>query len=106
MSGAVTATTVLAAAAVAGTAYSIYAGEKASKKQTAAQNEARAAAQKQEKLADEAVNAANRKTPDTGALLTAAGNMGATGPMSTMLTGPAGVDSNTLSLGKNTLLGG
>lgn len=103
MSGAVT---IAATAAAVGTAYSIYSGERASKKQDQAQRQAQETAKKQEGLAEQAVNAANRKAPDTGALLTAAQQMGAGGIGSTMLTGPGGVDPNALSLGKNTLLGG
>jgi len=94
----------LTAAVVAGTAYSIYSGERASKKQDAAQRQAVVAAKKQESLADQAVNAANRKAPDTSALLAAAQQTGK--GASTLLTGPAGVDPNTLLLGKSTLLGG
>lgn len=50
------------------------------------------------------------KTPDAA---TVSGDMagqgqagGAPGVAQTMLTGPGGVDPNTLNLGKNTLLGG
>lgn len=102
MSGA---TTALAVAAVAGTAYSIYSGERAAHAQQKAQSEAKANALKQEKAADEAFNAANRKKPDTMAILDAASQSGKAGASSTMLTGPMGVDPSALTLGKNTLLG-
>lgn len=94
-----------AVTAVIGTGYSIYAGERAADQQKQAQAQARDAAQKQATAADKAFNAANKKKPNIDAMLAsnqAAGNMG-TG--ATMLTGPAGVDPNSLSLGKNTLLG-
>jgi len=103
MSGAMT---IAATAAAVGTAYSIYSGERASKKQDQAQRQAQATAIKQEKLADEAVNAANRKAPDVSAMLSNAAQMGMSGPASTLLTGAGGVDPNSLALGKNTLLGG
>jgi hypothetical protein len=104
MSGA-TATTVMAAAAVAGTAYSVYSGERAAKAQKSAQAEAKSAALKQEKAADEAMNAANRKSPNTNAMLDRAANIGKAGPAGTMLTGNTGVDYSNLNLGKSTLLG-
>lgn len=63
-----------------------------------------AEAKKTADLADQANNAANRKAPDLAALL--AGNMLTKGVGSTMLTGPQGVASNSLTLGRNTLLGG
>lgn len=106
MSGGISATTVLAAAAVAGTAYAVYSGERAADAQSKAQNEARANAAKQEKAADEATNRANQKRPDTMAILDAAAQSGKGGASGTMLTGPQGVDPSALNLGKNTLLGG
>jgi len=102
MSGAAT---IAAAAAVAGTAYSIYSGERAAKKQEEAQRDAKAAALKAEKQADEQINAANRKTPNTQTIMDRASQMGKSGPASTILTGNKGVDPNTLTLGRNTLLG-
>ena len=105
MSGAITASQVMAAAAVAGTAYSVYSGEKASKAQKSAQRDAKAAALKTEKQADEAMNAANRKTPNTNAMLDRAAGYGKSGPAGTMLTGNQGVKKSELDLGKNTLLG-
>lgn len=109
MSGGITATTVLAAAAVAGTAYSVYSSERAAsaqaKAQNAAQQQAKDAALKQEKVADEANNRVNQKRPDTSAILDAASQAGRGGASGTMLTGTLGVDPSALSLGKNTLLG-
>lgn len=103
MSGGTTA--VLAAAAVAGTAYSIYSGERAADEQAAARKQAKANALKQEKAAEEANNRANQKRPDTASILDAAMQAGKGGQSSTMLTGPMGVDPGALTLGKNTLLG-
>lgn len=94
-----------AVAAVVGTAYTVYSGERAADAQSSAQNEARANAEKQATAADQAQNKANQKKPDTSAILSAAGQAGKAGESSTMLTGPMGVNANQLNLGKNTLLG-
>lgn len=104
MSGAITATQVLAAAAVAGTAYSIYSGEKTANRQSQAAEEARTVATQQADQADQAMNAANKRRPNLGAAVRS-GAAPVAGAGGTMLTGPAGVDPGMLTLGKNTLLG-
>lgn len=122
MSGA-TAATVLATAAVAGTAYSIYQGERAAseaadarKKQEAyqrealaqqerAQQEAKLSAEKQAKTSEETMNAATRKNPDVASIMAAAEATQQGGLGSTMLTGASGIDPNDLKLNKSTLLG-
>ena len=104
MSG-VTAAGVMAAAAVAGTAYSIYNGQQQASAQRGAQQQAKDAAAKQADAADQANNRANAKSPDVAAMLTANQNAATGGAGSTMLTGTAGVNPGTLQLGKNTLLG-
>jgi hypothetical protein len=50
---------------------------------------------------------ANGKQPDTKAMGAANANASGVnaGPASTFLTGPAGIDPSTLTLGRNTLLG-
>ena len=117
MSGGVTATTialsVAAGAAVVGTGYAIYSGEqqKAAQKdalnqQRDAQGKAEASALKQEKSAEEASNRSLSKAPNTSAILSGAEQSAKTGGASTMLTGAAGVDPNSLQLEKKTLLGG
>ena len=74
MSG-VTAMTVLAAAAVASTAYSVYQGERAAdaqaeamRKQEQAQKEALDLQKKQAATAEQNINRANRKQPDVAAI--------------------------------------
>ena len=72
-----------------------------------AQNQAQAESLKaQEKLAADAQKAeANRtRTPNLGAL--ASTNSQSAGVGSTMLTGPGGIAAASLSLGRNSLLGG
>ena len=99
------ATTVAAIAAVAGTAYSIYSGERNASAQANAQKDAKSAALKQEQAAEEANNRANQKRPDTMAILDAAKQSGNSGASGTTLTGAQGVDPGALNLGKSTLLG-
>lgn len=50
-------------------------------------------------------NRANARAPDVNALFNQNQIEGQQGESGTMLTGPMGVDPNSLSLGKNTLLG-
>lgn len=55
---------------------------------------------------DQQNNRLNAKKPNTDALFAQNQVEGQQGASGTMLTGPTGVDPNSLSLGKNTLLGG
>ncbi len=116
MSGGASAATIAgivgATAAVGSTAYGIYAGQKqqgeqqqALARQTQAQQTAEANALSTERKSEVAQNAANQKVPDVTAILRRAATMGNAGIGSTMLTGPTGVNTSSLSLGKNTLLG-
>lgn len=113
MSGGGTAMAVLATAAVASTAYTVYSGERAAEKQGEALNqqrqaqaEAKSAAEKQQASSEQNINRANAKSPDTGAILSAATQAAKGGAAGTMLTGPTGVNTADLNLGKSTLLGG
>lgn len=116
MSGGASAATIAAivgaGAAVGSTAYGIYNGQKqldAQKaslaKQNEAQQEAEANTLSTERKSELAQNAANQKTPDVTAILQRAAAMGNNGLSSTMLTGPGGVKSSSLLLGKTSLLG-
>jgi hypothetical protein len=69
-------------------------------------NRAKDAAKANAIATDEANNKANRRSPDTAAALASAILAGKSGQSGTMLTGPQGVDTSTLMLGKATLLGG
>lgn len=80
--------------------------EKALQQQQQAQKKAAEQAQMQQRRSETAMNAANRRTPDTASIMERAGEMGAGGASSTMLTGPTGVDMGANALGRNTLLGG
>ena len=62
-------------------------------------------AERQANLADQANNRANKKRPNVGARLEANQAASTAGAGSTMLTGPGGVDTGSISLGRNTLLG-
>lgn len=103
MSGASAA--VLAAAAVAGTAYSVYSGQKQLSAQKKAQAQAQSNANASATAAEQAANKANQKMPDTSAILDAATQSGRAGVSGTMLTGAMGVDKNSMALGRNALLG-
>lgn len=93
-------------ALVGGPAYVQYRqGQKAKDTAQAASDAAAEEARKTADLAQQAVNKANQKKPNAGALL-AANQDGKAGQSGTMLTGPGGVDPSLLKLGKNTLLGG
>ncbi len=104
---------VMAAAATAGTAYSIVAGEQGKKAQEEAMRnqqaaQARAGRQAEAQAAESKANIrrSQQQAPDVASIMAAAQESGAGGPASTMLTGPAGVDPSQLTLGRNTLLGG
>lgn len=108
-----TALTIAAVAAAAGTAYSIYSGERAAdaqreamQKQETAQREALDIQKKQAEKAEQNVNRATRRQPDVQAIGQQSQQMATQGGGSTMLTGPQGVNPNELALGKSTLLGG
>jgi hypothetical protein len=108
--------TAIVTAAVAlsvGTAYNIYAGEKAAKmqeRQLDMQRQAQEDAMKRQKAADkmseEATNKSLSKQPDAAAALAGAEQSAMVGDMGTMLTGPGGIDLANLNLGRKTLLGG
>lgn len=108
-----TALIVAAGAAAAGTAYSVYSGERAAdaqqeamRKQEQAQKEALDIQKRQAKAAEQNINRANRKQPDVAEISQQSQAMAGQGGGSTMLTGPQGVNPNELALGKSTLLGG
>lgn len=99
----VSAVTVAAVAAGAYVGYQGYQANKANQQQRAYQKTTLEMSRKQADLADQANNKANAKTPNIAALLAANQSPGGVG--STMLTGPGGVDTSKLTLGRNTLLG-
>lgn len=101
-----TAATWLAVSAGVTAAATLYTGEQSRKAQNRANDQAIANAKSQQLASDEAQNRANAKSPDSSAALTAAMLAGKAGQSGTMLTGPQGIDPNTLTLGKTTLLGG
>lgn len=98
--------TVMAAAAIAGTGYSIYSGERAKSANKDAMAAAKTNQLNTEALADQATNKANPNKPNTMSALSSIQQAGKSGPSGTMLTGPSGVDPSTLQLGRSTLLGG
>ena len=95
-----------AIAMVANTGYSIHEGERSAAVQNRSQRQALANSRAAAQSADEANNRANQKRPNANAILSAAQQAARGGMGGTMLTGPQGVSSSELSLGKSTLLGG
>ena len=96
----------------AGTGYTVAAGEDAKRKQAdalrkqeSAQTQAVASAEKQRQTSEVAINQANRKRPDVSSIMQAVSDASSGGAAGTMLTGPTGVDPNSLALGKSSLLG-
>lgn len=97
MSGAITAAVITAAAA------SVYSAQAQASAQKKAQRSAEAIAQSQKNQAEREFNSANQKAPDLASITSS--NKRAEGAGATMLTGPTGIDTGALTLGKNTLLG-
>lgn len=96
----------LAAVAVAGTGYGVYAGERADKQQKRAVQAAKKAADADAVQRDIEFNRANAKRPQgLDALLSGAARDARGAQAGTMLTGPQGVN-DPLPLGRKTLLGG
>lgn len=92
---------IAATAAAVGTGYSIMQGEEQKRKQESASQQARDAALKNEKDADQAFNAANQKRPDVFGIL-ARQKQATSAP--TNLTGRAGSDPAAL-LGQSQTFG-
>jgi multidrug efflux pump subunit AcrA (membrane-fusion protein) len=96
----------LIAATVASAGVSYYNGQQQAKGQKAALDQAKASAQAQAKQAEMDANRANMAMPDTAAMMSEAMLSGRSGQSGTLLTGPSGINLDTLKLSRNTLLGG
>lgn len=101
---------VAAVTTLASTAFSVSQQQKQASAQKKAANQANKIAQqqadsaaKQAQAAQDEMNKSASKQASVGGYMNTAGQKG--GLSSTMLTGPAGVDSSLLDLGKTTLLG-
>jgi hypothetical protein len=70
-----------------------------------AASESKALMDKQLKAADENINRATAKRPNTARIVDEAAQAGKAGASGTMLTGSQGVDPSALTLGRSTLLG-
>lgn len=92
-------------AAVLGAVVSGVTGSKAASSAKTAANQSAQAADKLYTQQEQQNNKANARSPDVNALFNQNQIEGQQGGSGTMLTGPMGVDPNSLSLGKNTLLG-
>lgn len=67
--------------------------------------ESRALMDKQLKASEENTNKAMQKRPNTAGIMASAQQAGKSGASGTMLTGPQGISTESLTLGKATLLG-
>jgi hypothetical protein len=90
----------------ASAAATTYSADVARKSANQANDQAIKAAKANAQAADEANNAANAKSPDAAAMMAANLAAGKAGASGTMITGPGGVDPNSLTLGKTSLIGG
>lgn len=97
--------TAVAAAVVVSAGVSYYNGQQQTAANKKAMQQAKENADRQAQLAEQDMNRANQKKADSNALLSAAQQSGKAGAYGTMLTGPQGIDTSNLSLGKSTLLG-
>jgi hypothetical protein len=97
---------VMAAIAVKSNIDQQDAASRANANQQQAMAQAQKQADTQANLQDQANNAAQRKSPDVGAIVQANRDQGMAGANQTLLTGPMGASNKDLTLGKTTLLGG
>ena len=101
---------IVGAATVGSQIYASNQQRKQQKKQLALQRQANQDAKDRAKeagdRADIEMNKANRKRADVSALTKKEEQAAMAGPAGTLLTGVQGVDSGSLNLGGNTLLGG
>jgi hypothetical protein len=101
---------IVGAATVGSQIYASNQQKKQQKKQLALQRQANQDAKDRAKeagdRADIEMNKANRKRADVSALTKKEEQAAMAGPAGTLLTGVQGVDSGSLNLGGNTLLGG
>ncbi|KAA3649386.1 MAG: hypothetical protein DWQ11_18765 [Proteobacteria bacterium] len=95
----------VASAAVLSATVSYQNGRRQEKQTKKSMAQAQANADKQASQAEQDLNAANMKTPDTAAMMSSAMLSGKAGAAGTMLTGPQGVNRNKLELQRSTLLG-
>jgi hypothetical protein len=91
--------------AVIGAAVSYDSAQTQAKATKNASEQASQNARAQMSLQEQQINKANAQAPNTSAIMSANMQAAKAGSGSTMLTGSQGVDPNTLSLGKSTLLG-
>ena len=78
----------------------------AMRQQKKAQAQATQAAITQQRRSEMTINTANRRSPDVSSIMANASKAAGGGVSGTMLTGPTGVDPNSLALGRSSLLGG
>lgn len=98
--------TAIVGSAIVGAVTNAVQGNQQAKAAKSAAAQQQAASDKLYAQQEQEINRQNARGPDTQALFAQNEIEGQQGASGTMLTGPMGVDPNSLSLGKNTLLGG
>lgn len=93
-------------AAIVGAVVNTVSGQQQASAQKKAASQQQQAADRLYQQQQEQNNKQNARDPNIDALFAQNEIEGQQGQSGTMLTGPMGVDPNSLSLGKNTLLGG
>lgn len=96
---------VVAAATVANTAYSVYSGQKSARMQKNAARTAAQQAEQQQRMAQREFNRANQKTPNVAAMMVRNRAAGGGGPGGTFLTGAGGAPVSGGMLGRTSVLG-
>lgn len=94
-----------AIAAVAGTTYSVYSGERAAKAQKRAASQAARQAEEAQRAAERDYNRANQKKPNVAALMARNQASGGGGIGGTYLTGVGGAPNTGGMLGRTSILG-
>jgi len=96
---------VMAAATVANTAYSVYSGQKSTRMQKNAARTAAQQAEAQQRQSQREFNRMNQKSPNIAAIMTRNRAASSGGPGGTFLTGMGGAPVSGGMLGRTSVLG-
>lgn len=96
---------VIAAAAVANTAYSVYSGQKSARMQKNAARTAAQQAEAQQRQSQREFNRMNQKAPNVAAIMSRNRAASSGGPGGTFLTGMGGAPVSGGMLGRTSVLG-
>ena len=96
---------IIAAATVANTAYSVYSGQRGARMQRSAARTAASQAEAAQRRAEQDFNRANQKRPNVAAIMARNQAGGGQGPGGTFLTGTGGAPATGGMLGRTSVLG-